>query len=77
MARNLADDLIAPQRQPKLSPATQRSTYEHDNVRFHHHQTEDRLAILERSRLALTIDARDWNALGQLFTDTVYTTAPH
>jgi SnoaL-like domain len=36
-------------------------------------ETEDRLAILELiSRLALTIDARDWNALGQLFTDTVY-----
>src|SRR5207248_1327697 len=33
----------------------------------------DRLAILELiGRLALTIDARDWDALGQLFTDTVY-----
>jgi hypothetical protein len=30
-------------------------------------------AILELiGRLALTIDGRDWNALGQLFTDTVY-----
>ena len=36
-------------------------------------ETEDRLAILELiSRLALTIDACDWSALGQLFTDTVY-----
>jgi SnoaL-like domain len=34
---------------------------------------EDRLAILELiGRLALTIDARDWDALAQLFTDTVY-----
>jgi hypothetical protein len=34
---------------------------------------EDRLAILELiGRLALTIDARDWNALGPLFADTVY-----
>jgi hypothetical protein len=33
----------------------------------------DRVAILELiGRLALTIDGRDWNALGQLFTDTVY-----
>jgi hypothetical protein len=36
-------------------------------------EIEDRLAILELiGRLGLTIDARDWNALGQLFTDTVY-----
>jgi hypothetical protein len=36
-------------------------------------ETEDRLAILELiGRLALTIDARDWDALGQLFADTVY-----
>jgi hypothetical protein len=36
-------------------------------------ELEDRLAILELiGRLALTLDARDWNALGQLFTDTVY-----
>jgi len=36
-------------------------------------ELEDRLAILELiGRLALTIDGRDWNALGQLFTDTVY-----
>jgi SnoaL-like domain len=33
----------------------------------------DRLAILELiGRLSLTIDAKDWNALGKLFTDTVY-----
>ncbi len=36
-------------------------------------ELEDRLEILELiGRLALTIDGRDWNALGQLFTDTVY-----
>jgi hypothetical protein len=36
-------------------------------------ELEDRLAILELiGRLALTIDGRDWNTLGQLFTDTVY-----
>ena len=36
-------------------------------------ELEDRLAILELiGRLALTIDGRDWNALGQLFTDTAY-----
>ena len=36
-------------------------------------ETEDRLAILELiGRLALLLDARDWNGLEQLFTDTVY-----
>src|ERR1700694_4170324 len=36
-------------------------------------ETEDRLAILELiGRLSLTIDAKDWDAMGQLFTDTVY-----
>jgi ketosteroid isomerase-like protein len=36
-------------------------------------ETEDRLAILELiSRLALTIDAKDWDAMGRLFTDTVF-----
>ncbi len=36
-------------------------------------ELEDRLAIIELvGSLALTIDARDWNALGQLLTDTVY-----
>src|ERR1700689_1470184 len=36
-------------------------------------ELEDRLAILELiGRLALTIDGKDWNAMGQLFTDTVY-----
>ena len=36
-------------------------------------ETEDRLAILElTSRLALLVDARDWDALEQLFTDPVY-----
>jgi hypothetical protein len=36
-------------------------------------ELEDRLAILELiGRLSLTIDARDWDSLGQLFTDTVY-----
>ena len=35
--------------------------------------TEDRLAIIELiGRLSLTIDAKDWDAMGQLFTDTVY-----
>jgi len=34
---------------------------------------EDRLAILELiGRLSLTIDAKDWETMGQLFTDTVY-----
>jgi hypothetical protein len=34
---------------------------------------EDRLAILELiGRLSLTIDSKDWDAMGQLFTDTVY-----
>ena len=34
---------------------------------------EDRLAILELiGRLSLTIDAKDWDTMGQLFTDTVY-----
>ncbi len=36
-------------------------------------ETEDRLAILDLiGRLVLVLDARDWDALGQLFTDTVY-----
>ena len=36
-------------------------------------ELQDRLAILELiGRLSLTIDGRDWNTLGQLFTDTVY-----
>ena len=36
-------------------------------------QTEDRLAILDLiGRLVLVLDGRDWDALGQLFTDTVY-----
>src|ERR1700760_5057395 len=36
-------------------------------------ETQDRLAILELiGRLSLTIDAKDWEAMGQLFTDTVY-----
>jgi len=36
-------------------------------------ELEDRLAILELiGRLALTIDAKDWDALGGLFTETVY-----
>ena len=36
-------------------------------------ETEDRLAILELiGRLVLVLDARDWDTLGQLFTDTVY-----
>jgi SnoaL-like domain len=36
-------------------------------------ETEDRLAILELvGRLSLTIDAKDWDAMGQLFTDKVY-----
>jgi hypothetical protein len=36
-------------------------------------QLEDRLAIIELiSRLSLAIDAKDWAAMGQLFTDTVY-----
>ena len=35
--------------------------------------TVDRLAILELiGRLVLVLDARDWDALGQLFTDPVY-----
>ena len=36
-------------------------------------ETEDRLAILELiGRLVLVLDGRDWDALGELFTDTVY-----
>ncbi len=36
-------------------------------------ETEDRLAIIELiGRLVLVLDARDWDALGQLFTDPVY-----
>jgi hypothetical protein len=36
-------------------------------------ETEDRLAIVELiGRLALLLDARDWDALEQVFTDTVY-----
>ena len=36
-------------------------------------ETEDRLAILDLiGRLVLVLDARDWDALGQLFTNTVY-----
>jgi hypothetical protein len=36
-------------------------------------ELKDRLAILELiGRLSLTIDARDWDTLGQLVTDTVY-----
>jgi hypothetical protein len=34
---------------------------------------EDRLAIIELiGRLSLAIDAKDWDAMGQLFTETVY-----
>ncbi len=36
-------------------------------------EIEDRLAILELiGRLSLTIDAKDWDTMGQLFTDTVH-----
>ena len=36
-------------------------------------ETEDRLAILDLiGRLVLTLDGSDWDALGELFTDTVY-----
>ncbi len=36
-------------------------------------ELEDRLEILELiGRLSLTIDAKDWGAMGKLFTDTVY-----
>jgi ketosteroid isomerase-like protein len=36
-------------------------------------EIEDRLAIIELiGRLSLTIDAKDWDTMGQLFTDTVY-----
>jgi SnoaL-like protein len=36
-------------------------------------ETEDRLAILELiGRLVLVLDARDWNGLERLFTETVY-----
>jgi hypothetical protein len=36
-------------------------------------ETEDRVAIIELiGRLVLVLDARDWDALGQLFTETVY-----
>jgi hypothetical protein len=37
-------------------------------------ETEDRLAIIELiNRVALALDAKDWNGLGQLFTETVHT----
>ena len=36
-------------------------------------ELEDRLAIIELiGRLSLAIDAKDWDAMGQLFTETVY-----
>ena len=36
-------------------------------------ETDDRLAIVELiGRLSLTIDAKDWDAMGDLFTDTVF-----
>ena len=36
-------------------------------------ETEDRLAIIELiGRLSLAIDAKDWDAMGQLLTETVY-----
>ena len=36
-------------------------------------ELEDRLAIIELiGRLSLTIDAKDWDAMAELFTDTVY-----
>ncbi len=36
-------------------------------------ELEDRLAIIELiGRLSLSIDAKDWDAMAQLFTDTVY-----
>ena len=36
-------------------------------------ELEDRLAIVELiGRLSLTIDAKNWDSMGQLFTDTVY-----
>ena len=36
-------------------------------------ELEDRLAIIELvSRLSLAIDAKDWDGMGQLFTETVY-----
>ena len=36
-------------------------------------ETEDRLAILEMiGHLVLVLDGRDWDALGELFTDPVY-----
>jgi hypothetical protein len=36
-------------------------------------EVEDRLAIIELiGRLALAIDSKEWDAMGQLFTETVY-----
>jgi hypothetical protein len=36
-------------------------------------ELDDRLAIIELiGRLSLAIDAKDWDAMGQLFTETVY-----
>ena len=65
--RNLADDLSGSQRQPKEQSMT---TTTSDSITT---ETEDRLAILELiGRLSLTIDAKEWDAMGQLFTDTVY-----
>lgn len=46
------------------------TTVTSDSIRT---ETEDRLAIIELiGRLSLAIDAKDWDAMGQLFTDTVY-----
>jgi hypothetical protein len=41
-------------------------------------EVEDRLAIIELiGRLSLAIDGRDWDAMGQLFTDTVNMQGTH
>jgi hypothetical protein len=51
----------------------QRSKHDHDHAIFHHHRDCDRAAIIELiGRLVLVLDARDWDSLGELFTDTVY-----
>src|SRR5580700_10985217 len=66
--------MLEVQRQPKLTPATKgarMTTVTSDPTTPT--AIEDRLAILElTARLALLVDARDWDALEGLFTNPVH-----
>jgi hypothetical protein len=67
MPRHLIDRQAG---RPQLRPAAQGSTHEHDHPQSTPTATEDRLAILDLiARLGLLTDARDWNALEKLFTN--------